>query len=147
MTDIELAKKSLPGHSIALCSGGKVVTDDRRGIAMLLSLVDEGRDLRGFSAADKIVGKAAAMLFVKLGAEYVWADVVSESGLDFLTAHGICCEHGLLTKRIINREGTGQCPMEAAVEDTDDVELGITLLRKKLMILQKKSDKNDENIS
>ena len=138
MTDIELAKKSLPGHSVALCLGSTVITDDRRGVASLLGLIDEGRDLRGCSAADKIVGKAAAMLFVKLGAAEVWADVASESGMSFLKAHGIRCGCRVLVKKIINRDGTGQCPMDSTVAETDDVEAGILLLRQKLKTLQKR---------
>ncbi len=67
MTDLDTAKAHLSGHSLCLCKDGAWFTDDGRGISPMLRLIGENRGLRGYAAADIIVGKAAAMLFVKAG--------------------------------------------------------------------------------
>lgn len=48
MTDIEKAKQSLAGHTIALCKGGDIVTSDKRGIAPMLGFIAENRNLAGY---------------------------------------------------------------------------------------------------
>ena len=45
MTDIEKAKQSLAGHTIALCKGGDIVTSDKRGIAPMLGFIAENQKI------------------------------------------------------------------------------------------------------
>ena len=71
MSDIENAKNALDGHSLALCRDGEIITSDLRGVAPMLSFLDNKTDLSGFSAADLIVGKAAALMCVKAGIKEV----------------------------------------------------------------------------
>ena len=137
MTDIELAKAHLDGYSICLCKSGAFFTDDGRGISPMIRLIDEGRDLRGYSVADIIVGKAAAMLFIKAEIREVYGEVMSRAGYDFLQQHGIPCTYGTLTEMIINRKGDGICPMEQTVALIDDPEKGCTALKKRMMELRK----------
>ena len=136
MTDIETAIRELEGHSICLCRGGEFFTDDGRGISPMMRFISEVRDLTGYSAADVIVGKAAAMLFVKAGIVSVHGRVMSESGKAFLETHGIPCSYDVLTDRIINRKGTDICPMEKTVADIDDPETAYTVLAKKIAELR-----------
>ena len=121
MTDIEAAKKNLDGHTISLCKGEKVIVSNGRGVSPMIGFISAGADLNGYSVADKIVGKAAAMLFVKAGIKEVYAEVLSESGKEFLERNGVQTEYKILTERIINRAGTGVCPMEKTVENLSDV--------------------------
>lgn len=129
MTDIELAKANLPGHSVCLCKNGVFFTDDRRGISPVMKFIAQNRDLSGYSAADLIVGKAAAMLFVKVGISEVYAQTLSKAGAEYLKAHGIPFTYKTLTDKIINREGTDICPMEKAVIGIDDAEEGYAALK------------------
>ena len=76
MTDIEIAVNNLSGHSICLCRNGESFTDDGRGISPMMRFLAEGMELNGYSAADVIVGKAAAMLFVKAGIVCVHGKVI-----------------------------------------------------------------------
>lgn len=122
MTDLERAKAGLKGHSICLCRGEELLTDDGRGISPMVRFIGEGRELSGWSAADVIVGKAAAALFVKAGVSAVYGEVMSVAGAEYLRAHGVEASYGTLTERIMNRQGTGVCPMEQAVNGTDDTE-------------------------
>ncbi len=89
MTDLELAKRNLAGHTICLCKDGKLLTSDKRGISPMMDFIEEGRDVTGYSVADKIVGKAAAFLFVLAGVTEVYAEVVSSEGKRVLDEHGI----------------------------------------------------------
>ncbi|MBQ8927756.1 MAG: DUF1893 domain-containing protein [Oscillospiraceae bacterium] len=138
MTDFERAVAQLPGHSLCLCRGEELLTEDGRGIYPMLRLIGEGRDLEGFSCADVIVGKAAAMLFVKAGIRAVYGAVMSESGRRYLEEHGIPCIYGELTDRIINRQGTDICPMERTVSGLHDPEEGCRALIEALAAMQKK---------
>ena len=88
MTDIEKAKEALGTHSIALCKNGKVITSDKRGVAPLAEFIWGGTDISGFSAADRVVGKAAAMLMIKAGITEVFALTISENAEKLLKSHG-----------------------------------------------------------
>lgn len=136
MTDLELAIKALPGHSIALCKDGQILTNDKRGIAPMADWIAEKKDLAGYCAADLIVGKAAAMLFLKAGIRSVYADTLSESGKNFLEDHGIPVRFRHLTPMIENRSKTDICPMERTVLDVADAETGCRLLLEKLAALR-----------
>lgn len=98
----------------------------------MMNYFEEKRELRGFSVADVIVGKAAAMLFVKAGIAEVYGEVMSVSARDYLSKHNIPCSFGTLTERIINRKGDGICPMEQAVAETNDCEAGYLALKNRL---------------
>ena len=136
MTDLDRAKSLLAGHSIALCRGEQTLVGDDRGISPMTGFIGEGKDLAGFSVADKIVGKAAALLFVCAGIEEVWAEVLSEAGAEVLRAHGIpyACEN--LVPHIVNRKGDGICPMETTVRDISDPARAYAALKEKLAQLR-----------
>lgn len=136
MTDLEKARLALPGHSMALCRGDILLTSDSRGIAPMMDYFEVGQDLSGFSVADVIVGKAAALLFVRAGITAVYARTLSEGGRAVLEAHRIPVEYDILTPAIRNRAGTGPCPMEDAVAGTDDPEVAYRLIRERLNALR-----------
>ena len=122
MNDLEHAKSLLEegNFTLALVKGDEIITSFERGVRPLLDLLDGGRDLCGFSAADRVVGKAAALLYVLLGVKAVYANVVSTLAEEVLLGHGIAVEAQTRTERIINRAGNGFCPMETAVENISD---------------------------
>ncbi len=130
MTDLEIAKDNLSGHTICLCKDGKCLYSDKRGIAPMMDFIAEGTDLTGYSVADVVVGKAAALLFVKSKISNVFAKTLSERGKGILEKNGIYYEFGTLTEKIINREGTDICPMEKAVANTDNALDAYELLKK-----------------
>lgn len=134
MTDIEKARALLLSEktTIALCRGEDILTSEKRGIAPMLGFIKDGVDLDGYSAADRIVGKAAALLFVLVGIKNVYAEVLSESGAAVLHANSIPYSYGTLCDRIINRAKTGICPMEQAVAGTESPEEAYAALAKKV---------------
>lgn len=137
MTDLETAVNSLGTHSVALCKNGKVITSDKHGVAPLTELIEIGADISGFPAADRVVGKAAAMLMIHLGITDVFAVTLSESAEALLKKHGGNVKFKNRTVRIMNRNNTGPCPMEQTVFGTDNIEEGVNAIMKKTGKYQK----------
>ena len=134
--DIQIAKNNLSGHTICLCKDGDCVYSEKHGIAPMMDFIADGVNIHGFSVADLIVGKAAAMLFVKCGIAGVYAKTLSQSGKAVLERFGIPFEYETLTEKIINRAGTGVCPMEKAVYDCEEPDEAYILLLKQLKMLK-----------
>lgn len=104
----------------------------------MMKFIGMGKDLKGYSAADMIVGKAAAMLFVKAGICAVHGKVMSEAASEYLEAHHIPHSYDKLTEQIINRTGDNICPMEAAVANISAPEEGYKALFNKIQEMRKK---------
>lgn len=137
MTDLQIAKSNLEGHTISLCKEGNCLFSEKRGIAPLMGFIADGVDLEGYSVADLIVGKAAALLMVKCKIRAVFAKTLSKSGEKVLKSNNIPYEYETLTEKIINRQGTDVCPMEKTVLNTDDPEEGYSLLKEKIQSMKK----------
>lgn len=116
-------------YTCVLCGGDRVLTSTKRGIAPLLEWIEAGEDLRGFSCADRIIGRAAAMLLILGGVRAVHGDVTSAGAKELLEAHGVEVSFDTLTERIINRRGDGPCPMEQAVASLTDPAAAPQVLR------------------
>ena len=128
--DLARAKARLEAgdYTVVLCRDGVEYTDTRRGVAPLLALLDSGVAVTDFSAADRVVGKAAAFLYLRLGVASVYAPVMSQPAYDLLTAHGVSALADTRVSAIRNRAGDGFCPMETAVwELTDPVEAEVAI--------------------
>ena len=138
MTDLQAARQLLHsgGFTCVLCLGNRISTSNRRGVAPLLELLDSGEDYKGFCAADKVVGKATAMLYRLLGVKAVWGAVMSESAVATLKEAGIEAHWERIVPYIINRAGAGSCPMEAATADIDDPAAALEAIRNTLKKLQ-----------
>ena len=78
--------------------------------------------------ADKVVGKAAAMMAVYGKATAVYGEVMSEAAKGFLKRQNV--EYGFASEvpYIENRTRTGMCPMETAVTNIEDMELAFETL-------------------
>ena len=70
--------------------------------------------------ADKVVGKAPALLYVQLKPAAIFATAMSGDARDVLLSHGIACACDDLVPYIVNRKGDGQCPMDASVVGISD---------------------------
>ncbi len=132
MTDLQIAKNNLAGHTICLCKNGNCLYSESRGIAPMMNFIDSEENLTGYSVADLVVGKAAALLFVKCGIKKVFAKTLSEKGKRILEMYGVDYEYETLAENIINRMGTDICPMEKAVSNTDNPENAYPILKNEL---------------
>ena len=119
-----------------LCGDGRVYRSHLRGVRPLLQWLDEGVDLMGFSAADKVVGRGAAFLYRLLGVRRVHGCVMSNAAVKVLRAGGIEVSWDVLAEGIRNRTGDGPCPMEAATAGITEPEMALEAIRQKLRSLQ-----------
>ncbi len=117
--NLEKAKEMLitGGYTCVIYNGEKSYTSNERGVKPLLSLAEKKIVFEGFSAADKVIGKATAFLYLKLKVTEVYAAVISRPALSLLISNGIAVQYDTLVDNIINRKGDGICPFEAAVID------------------------------
>ena len=121
--DVELARATLLSTEGATCvavHNGETIITRERGVKPLLQWISEGRSFEGWSVADKVVGKAPALLYVQLKPTAVFATAMSEDARDILLARGIACGCDDLVPFIVNRAGDGQCPMDACVAGISD---------------------------
>lgn len=131
------------GYTCVLCRGDVTHTSGSKGVSPMVGFLTAGTDLNGFSAADKIVGKAAAMLFSLAGVKEVYAPVLSEQAAEVFARHNIKYFCDTLTPSIINRAGTGPCPMEQAVRDIDDPYTALEVVKKTLAALKENAKQGD----
>lgn len=119
-------------YTCVLCRSEEVLTTELRGVKPLVRWLMDGRSFEGFSAADKVVGKATAFLYCLLGVTDVHALVMSRLALEVLRNHGIVARYDALVDNIINRNGDGVCPFEAAVMAIDRPEEALPVILDKM---------------
>ena len=130
------AKKLLTDDkTLVFVKGNDIVDSTLSGIKPLINFLNEGKDLSGYSLADKIVGKAQAMLAVKAGIVEIYTKVLSEAGKEILDKYNIPYTYDVLTEQIINRKGTDICPMEKVVQNIDDIEEAYIALKEKILTI------------
>lgn len=134
-TDLTKAIKILNegGYTCVLCKENRIYTSTQRGVKSLLDWQNSGLDFSDFCAADKVVGKAAAFLYVLLGVKEVYAYVMSEAAIDTLAKNSIEIQYDNSVEKIINRSGTGFCPMEEAVWNIDEPQQAKQAIENKLL--------------
>ena len=144
MQDLQQARQILTegGYTCVLCRGDQVHTATARGVRPLVDWLDSGLDLTGFSAADKVVGRATAFLYVLLGVRKVHALVMSTPAKNALEENGITALCDREVPGIINRRGDGPCPFEEAVLGISDPTEALTAIRRKQMLLRQSAQAN-----
>ncbi len=104
--------------SCVIRNGEQVRTFRERGVKDLFRLLDEEPELlRGAFVADKVVGKGAAALMILGGVKEVYADVASTPALALFATAGVSVECAHEVPQIVNRAGTGRCPVETLCLD------------------------------
>ena len=127
-----------PALTCVLCKEDVFYSSTQKGIAPMMTFLDDETPLRVFSAADRIVGKAAAMLFALAGVREVFAEVITPDAIRILERYGIPYAYDTLTEKIINRAGTGPCPMEETVEGIESLNEAREAIRQKMLKLREK---------
>ena len=138
-SDLEKAKEILnaSSYTCVLAKGSEIYTSTKRGVSPLLEWLDSEKNFEGFSAADKVVGKAATHLYLLLGIKVLYANVISSRALELLLANGLDVYYGETAEWIKNRSNTGFCPMELCVADIDNAEDALAAIKNKLEELKR----------
>lgn len=139
MNNLERAKELFKSSesTCVCCSDEDTLISKKRGVAPLLEWLDEGKNLKEYSAADKVVGNGAAFLYILLEVKELHANVISKSALETLNRYQIAITYDILTEAIRNRENTGFCPIETAVSGITSPDKALTAIRSRLNKMQK----------
>ena len=132
--DLAAARELLKtgSYTCVLVRDNTQFTATERGVKPLVRWLTEGLEARDFSAADRVVGRATAYLYRLLGVREVYAQVMSRAAAEVLEAGRIRHSCETLVDNIINRQGTGICPFEAAVLHIQDPHTALTAIREKM---------------
>ena len=136
--DLAAARELLEtgSYTCVLVRDNTLYTATERGVKPLVRWLTEGLEVRDFSAADRVVGRATAYLYRLLGVKEVYAQVMSRAAAEVLDAGHIRHSCGTLVDNIINRQGTGICPFEEAVWHISDPREALPAIRSKMAQLQ-----------
>ena len=133
MTDLEIAKEKFRADSLAfvIVKDGTVLgTGTRDGIGELIEAMDALGDAgHGASLADKIVGKAVAMVARDAHVRAVYSPLASQAALDTLALDHIALEYDRLVPLILNKHNDGPCPMERLTQPIHDPLQAVVALR------------------
>lgn len=128
MKDIELAKNVLDNEkkAIVIVKDKRVIfSSEGRGIKPMYTALNELKDeLQGSSAADKVVGKAAAMIYEYAGIKELSTNLISEAAINVLKKTSIIYEYEKSVPYIKNRDRSGMCPVETLslkINNIDDL--------------------------
>jgi hypothetical protein len=114
--DLELAKLKLmeENFSLVIVKKGKVLfKTQKHGIRGFLEAIKKlDKNLVAASAADKVVGVAAAMLCSYTGVASIFAQTISEKGIGVLQENNIIYQYERRVPNILNRDKTDVCPFE-----------------------------------
>ncbi|WP_053954941.1 DUF1893 domain-containing protein [Inediibacterium massiliense] len=124
MTDIELAKKILKeeGCTLVVVKERKVLFSSKeKGIRPLYEVTCTIKDqLKGASIADRVIGKAAAILCVHLEIKYLHTRLISQDAMKVLKKSEIIFYYEEACPYIQNRNKNGRCPMEELSQAVED---------------------------
>lgn len=105
---------------VILDENGEVRTSDAIGIKPLMTELRVNKQaFAGCVIADKVIGKAAALMAVLGKAEAVYGRIMSRNAEEFLKNAGMEYRYGELVPYIENRTKDGRCPMEETVLEID----------------------------
>lgn len=125
--------------SCVILSEGSVTICRERGVKDLYRLLaDSPQTLHGAYIADKVIGKGAAALMVLGGVSRVYADVVSEAAIGLFASSDIEISYAEKVPAIINRAGTGICPVEQLCAQCASAEECLPLIENFLNTIDKK---------
>jgi hypothetical protein len=133
--DLSLAKNRLLQKKLSLIivNNGKVLFEtESHGIGDLLKAINKLQDsMKDSSVADRIVGRAAALLFVFSGVAAVFAVTASEGGIEVLKKNSVFCEYENSVTNVLNLKKTDVCPFEKLVAKLSNPEKAYEVLKVK----------------
>ena len=124
MNDLQIAKNRLYERelTLAIVKNGKVLFETRsHRISCFLSAIEQfGDELEGASLADRVAGKAIALLCVYVRIKGVYAEILSTKAKTVFERNGIPHEWRELVGNVLDLNKSGVCPFEKAAEPIAD---------------------------
>ena len=124
MDDLEVAKQRLRDKKLNLVfvkNSKPIFETSKAGLGGFLQAIEELNDnLSGSSVADKIIGRAAALLCTYSNVKATFAVTLTQSASEILNKHNIYYEFETLVPTILNLKKTDKCPFEKLVENINN---------------------------
>ena len=124
MSDLDLAKTMLAKENLTLTiakNGTVIYKTKTKGVTGFLEAIRQfGKNLTNSSAADKVVGKAIALLCIYAKIKSLYAKTLSSKAKELLKKTGISLEYDTLISNVVSFDKTDICPFEKAVADISD---------------------------
>lgn len=129
MEDLQLAKDELKKgeYSLVLVKNGEIVgTSREKGVKGILEFYLNKKELlEGAAVADKLMGRAVAMICKGGKVKGVYTPLLSEGGETILKGGNIPYQADRIVKWIKNRDNTDLCPIEKLTLVVDEPQEGI----------------------
>ena len=122
----------LNNESLSLLVRNKGITTahDDRGVNDLLQLLSDSPErLKGAIVADKMVGKAAAAIMVVGGIKELHTNLICTPAKQMLENAGIKVVANEEVEMILNRDKTGQCPIDSKLNNAQTAEECVNILK------------------
>jgi len=114
--DLEIAKERLSEKSLTLSivKNGEIIFETAlSGISGVLEAIEKfGDGLEGASVADRVTGKAIALLCVYAKVKAVYAIILSKGAKSVFEKHAVYHEWKELVENILDVKKAGICPFE-----------------------------------
>jgi hypothetical protein len=124
MQDLETAKKQLHNKqlTLAIVKNGQVLfqTDSHRISGFIGAIEKFGTQLNGASVADRVAGKALALLCVYAGIVEVYAEVLSRKAKAVFEENKVAVEWKEIVDNVLDLNKIGVCPFEKVAADISD---------------------------
>ena len=134
MNNLERAKDILEKkrYTFVLMMDGKIIkTSHKKGIIPFMEMIRDNRELmQGAVIADKVIGKAAALLAVAYKVKQIYTEILSQQAKEVLDQYSVFYQYEKYVDYIQNRSKNGQCPMEKLTKDTNDPKTAYSLILK-----------------
>jgi hypothetical protein len=124
MNALEIAKQALYKKelTLAIVKNGEVMFETRsHRVSGFLGAIEQfGDELEGASLADRVAGKAIALLCVYAKIKEVYAEILSKRAKAVFEENGISYEWKELVDNILDLNKSGVCPFEKAADGISD---------------------------
>ncbi len=134
-SDLDVAKNLMREgrYSFVVVKDGKVLAKESGSAVQPLSkfLDEHSEEVKGASLADKVVGRAVAILASFYGIKAIFAVIMSEGAEKFLQLHKIYYDSQTRVPVILNMQGDGPCPIEKSLAHIETTKEGMGILRKR----------------
>ncbi len=124
MRDLELAKKQLydKQQTLVITKNRQVLfqTDSHRISGFICAIDRFGSELHGASVADRVSGKALALLCVYAGIREVYAEILSRTAKPIFEENTVVIEWKEIVDNILNDNKTDVCTFEKAATGISD---------------------------
>ncbi len=136
MTDLDIAKTELYEENLTLAivkNGELLYATKSHRISGFLDAIDKCQNrLESASLADRVAGKALALLCAHAKIRHVYAALISRKAQAVFKTYGITVQWHDVVDNILDSSKTGMCPFEKAAAEISDPEKAYRTFRELL---------------